>query len=97
MTENLVPLTLPPLSTRFKTAMNKARGQGPRSLSEQEWIPTGITLSTCEYNFNTRRHNDKYSNKNQVSPHVLFTPTDKDVVVLLPGGYLLLPTRKMSI
>ncbi len=39
----------------------------------------------------------QYSNKRQVSPHVLFTPTDPYMVVALPGGYLLPPARKMKI
>ncbi len=35
---------------------HKVRGQGPRSLSEQDWILMDITLLNCEYNFNTRGH-----------------------------------------
>ncbi len=39
---------------------HKTRVQWPRSLSEQDWTLTCITLSTCEYNFNTReQHHTK--------------------------------------
>ncbi len=65
---------------------HKVRGQGPRSLSEQDWILMDVILLNCEYNFNTRGRHTKVQSltKHQVSPHVLFTPTDQDVVVVLP-------------
>ncbi len=34
-----------------------------KQFSTQVWMLTGITLYTCEYNFNTRRHHGKFSNK----------------------------------
>ncbi len=46
-----------------RNCMYNAWGHRLRSFSEQYWILTDITLSTCEYNFNTRRQHNTISNK----------------------------------
>ncbi len=42
----------------------KARVQGPRSLSKQDWILMGIKLSTCEDTLNTYRLQALYLRRN---------------------------------
>lgn len=45
--------------TYIKMVIYKARDQGSRSLSQQDWILICIILSTYEYNYNTSGHHDE--------------------------------------